>query len=351
MPKSLVIVESPAKANTINKILGKDYVVRSSMGHIVDLPGSKMGIDVEDDFKAQYVTIPRKKKQAAALKKEAKGMEKIFLATDPDREGEAISWHLYNLFGKKKNIYRIAFHEITKGAIKEAFKHPGKIDVDKVDAQQARRMLDRLVGYSISPLLWRKVGRGLSAGRVQSVAVRMIVERENEIRAFVPEEYWDVEAELEKDIRVSGDQDIKRFTAKLDKVDGKKIKLSKQNEAEGIVAELQKEDFIVSDVQKKQKKKYAQAPFTTSKLQQDAFYKLRFPASKTMSIAQQLYEGLNIGEEDNEGLITYMRTDAVRLSKDSTEAAKSYITKKYGKDYVPATPNKFKSKKGAQEAH
>ncbi len=351
MPKSLVIVESPAKANTINKILGKDYVVRSSMGHIVDLPGSKMGIDVEDDFKAQYVTIPRKKKQAAALKKEAKGMEKIFLATDPDREGEAISWHLYNLFGKKKNIYRIAFHEITKDAIKEAFKHPGKIDIDKVEAQQARRMLDRLVGYSISPLLWRKVGRGLSAGRVQSVAVRMIVERENEIRAFIPQEYWDVEAELEKGIRGSGDQDIRRFTAKLDKVDGKKIKLTKQPEAEKIVAELKKADFIVSDVQKKQKKKYAQAPFTTSKLQQDAFHKLRFSASKTMSIAQQLYEGLNVGEEDNEGLITYMRTDAVRLSKESTEAAKNYITKKYGKDYAPAVSNKFKSKKGAQEAH
>jgi len=350
MSKSLVIVESPAKANTINKILGKDYVVRSSMGHIVDLPGSKMGIDVEDDFKAQYVTIPRKKKQAAALKKETKGMEKIFLATDPDREGEAISWHLYNLFGKKKNIYRVAFHEITKDAIKEAFKHPGKIDIDKVDAQQARRMLDRLVGYSISPLLWRKVGRGLSAGRVQSVAVRMIVERENEIRAFVPEEYWDVEAELKQrtENRV---QRTDSFTAKLDKVDDKKIKLSKQNEAGDIVAELKDQDFIVSDVQKKQKKKYAQAPFTTSKLQQDAFYKLRFPASKTMSIAQQLYEGLDIGEEANEGLITYMRTDAVRLSKDSTEAAKNYITKKYGRDYVPATPNKFKSKKGAQEAH
>ncbi|MFC1621672.1 type IA DNA topoisomerase, partial [Candidatus Omnitrophota bacterium] len=273
MAKSLVIVESPAKANTINKILGEDYVVRSSMGHIVDLPGSKMGIDVEDNFKAEYVTIPRKKKQAAALKKDAKGMDKIFLATDPDREGEAISWHLYNLFGKKKNIYRVAFHEITKDAIKEAFKHPGKIDIDKVDAQQARRMLDRLVGYSISPLLWRKVGRGLSAGRVQSVAVRMIVERENEIRAFIAQEYWDVEAELDKQ-KVPDS----KFTAKLDKVDGKKIKLSKQDEAEDIVSELQKKDFIVSDVQKKQKKKYAQPPFTTSKLQQDAFYKLRFPA-------------------------------------------------------------------------
>ena len=346
MPKSLVIVESPAKANTINKILGKDYVVRSSMGHVVDLPSSKMGIDIENGFKPQYITISKKKKTVSALKKDAQDKDNIFLATDPDREGEAISWHLYNLLGKKKNIHRIAFHEITKTAIQEAVKHPGKLDVDKVEAQQARRVLDRLVGYSISPLLWRKVGRGLSAGRVQSVTVRMIVERENEIRAFISEEYWDIEAELKK---AEGKADS--FIAKLDRVEEKKIKIDKKEKAEGLAAELEKEEFIVKDVQKKEKRKYAQPPFTTSKLQQEAFYKLRFSASKTMRVAQQLYEGLDIGDGENVGLITYMRTDAVRLSKDSMDAAKKYITGKYGREYVPTVPNKYKAKKSAQEAH
>lgn len=345
MPKSLVIVESPAKANTINKILGKNFVVLSSMGHVMDLPGSVMGIDVENNFKAEYMVIPKKKKTIAALKKEAQKKSEIFLATDPDREGEAISWHLYNLLGKKKNIRRVVFHEITKDAIKEAFKHPGNVDMDKVDAQQARRILDRLVGYSISPLLWRKVGRGLSAGRVQSVAVRLIVERENKIMAFISQEYWEVEAELEKK-----DRDA-RFTAKLDKVEEKKAELKKKEGADSIVDELKKEEFIVTNVQKKEKKKYTQPPFTTSKLQQEGFYKLRFPASKTMRTAQQLYEGLEIGEEGNVGLITYMRTDAVRISKGSTDSARDYILKKYGKEYMPAAPNKFKSRKSAQEAH
>lgn len=349
MPRSLVIVESPAKVNTINKILGKGYIVRSSMGHIMDLPSSKMGIDIENGFKPQYITISKKKKIVAGLKKDAQNKDNIFLATDPDREGEAISWHLYNLLGKKKNIHRVVFHEITKSAIQEAFRHPGKIDIYKVDAQQARRMLDRLVGYSISPLLWRKVGRGLSAGRVQSVAVRMIVERENEIRAFITEEYWDIEALLRQG---SGEQaGPKEFTARLDKVEEKKIKVDKKEQAEDLVSELKKEEFVVTGIQKKQKRKYAQAPFTTSKLQQEGFYKLRFAASKTMWVAQQLYEGLDIGGEGNVGLITYMRTDAVRLSKDSVEAARHYILKKYGKDFSPPTPNKFKSKKSAQEAH
>ncbi|MFH1479338.1 MAG: type I DNA topoisomerase [Candidatus Omnitrophota bacterium] len=345
MKKSLVIVESPAKASTINKILGKDFVVCSSMGHIMDLPRSKMGIEIEDDFKTDFLVIPGKKKMVSLLKKEAKAKDKIFLATDPDREGEAISWHLYNLLGKKDNIYRIAFHEITKDAIKEALKNPGSIDINKVEAQQARRILDRLVGYSISPLLWRKVGRGLSAGRVQSVAVRMIVERESEIRVFIAKEYWEIEAHLTKyDTKES-------FTAKLDKVDDKKVDIISGTDANKLVEELQKSKFVVSDVQKKEKKKYAQAPFTTSKLQQEAFYKLRFPASKTMSIAQQLYEGLDIGEEGNVGLITYMRTDSVNISKQSQEAARKYILNKYGKEYLPESPNKFKSKKSAQEAH
>ncbi|MFH1854475.1 MAG: type I DNA topoisomerase [Candidatus Omnitrophota bacterium] len=350
MAKSLVVVESPAKANTINKILGNDFVVVSSVGHVMDLPGSKMGIDIENNFEPQYIMIPGKKQTIANLKKQANGKEKIFLATDPDREGEAISWHLYNLLGRKKNIRRIVFHEITKNAIEEAVKHPGDIDIDKVDAQQARRILDRLVGYSISPLLWRKVGRGLSAGRVQSVAVRMIVDRENEIRVFIQKEYWEIEAELAKEME-SREPRIDSFTAKLDKIDGKKAELENEKETQVIVRELSNEKYIVSDVKKKEKKKNAQPPFTTSKLQQEAFYKLRFPASRTMRVAQQLYEGLEIGKEGNIGLITYMRTDAVRVSKESVETARNYIDSKYGKNYLPDSPNKFKSKKSAQEAH
>ncbi|MFA4991073.1 MAG: type I DNA topoisomerase [Candidatus Omnitrophota bacterium] len=342
MAKSLVIVESPAKANTINKILGKDFVVSSSMGHIMDLPKSTMGIDIENDFTPEYIVIASKKKMISALKKEAKDKDAVYLATDPDREGEAISWNLYNLLGKKKDTYRVMFHEITKGAILEAIKHPGKIDENMVEAQQARRILDRLVGYSISPLLWRKVGRGLSAGRVQSVAVRMIVDRENEIRAFIPTEYWEIEAELEKDTS---------FVAKLDKIDDKKAELNNKEITEKLVAELEKEKYSVKDVQKKEKRKYAQAPFTTSKLQQEAFYKLRFPASKTMRVAQQLYEGLVIGEEGAVGLITYMRTDAVRVSKESIDDARKYIADKYGKEFLPESPNAYKAKKLAQEAH
>ena len=349
MAKSLVIVESPAKAKTINKILGNDFVVRSSMGHIMDLPGSTMGIDVKNNFEAEYAVIPGKKKTISELKKEAKGKKGIYLATDPDREGEAISWHLFNLLGKKKSIRRVVFNEITKTAIQEAFKHPGDIDINKVDAQQTRRILDRLVGYSISPLLWRKVGRGLSAGRVQSVAVRLIAERENEIRVFIPKEYWDIEVELKK--ATSKKQEATNFTAKLDKIDGKKIEVENKEQAEAIISGLKNEDYIVTDVQKKEKKKYAQAPFTTSKLQQESFHKLRFSASKTMRVAQQLYEGLEIGKEGSVGLITYMRTDAVRVSKDSIEGARDYIVNKYGKDYLPSAPNKFKAKKNAQEAH
>jgi len=346
MAKSLVIVESPAKASTINKILGKNFIVSSSMGHIMDLPKSKMGIDIEKDFIPEYVMIQGKKKIVDALKKEAANTDSIFLATDPDREGEAISWHLANLLGKKKKIYRIAFHEITKTAIEAAINKPGKIDMNMVDAQQTRRVLDRLVGYSISPLLWRKVGRGLSAGRVQSVAVRLVVDRENEIRVFVPEEYWDIEAELKKK-----DVENSKFIAKLDKIEDKKIDLKNQSNSVSLVAELEKEKFIVEKIEKKEKRKYASPPFITSKLQQEAFYKLRFQAIKTMKVAQQLYEGLPIGDEGNIGLITYMRTDAVRVSKESQDFAKNYILEKYGPEFMPNTPNVYKSKKSAQEAH
>ncbi len=346
MAKSLVIVESPAKASTINKILGKKFIVSSSMGHIMDLPKSKMGIEIEKDFTPEYIMIPGKKKIVDALKKEAADSDTIFLATDPDREGEAISWHLANLLGKKKKVYRIAFHEITRTAIEAAISKPGKIDMNMVDAQQTRRVLDRLVGYSISPLLWRKVGRGLSAGRVQSVAVRLIVDRENEIRVFVPEEYWEIEAELKK----KGVENSK-FTAKLDKIEDKKIGLSNKDDSVNLVTGLEKEKFAVTNVEKKEKRKYAQPPFITSKLQQEAFYKLRFHAIKTMKVAQQLYEGLPIGSEGNVGLITYMRTDAVRVSKESQDFARKYVLEKYGHEFVPSMPNVYKSTKSAQEAH
>ena len=346
MAKSLVIVESPAKSNTINKILGKNFTVTSSMGHIMDLPKSKMGIDIEKDFTPEYIMIPGKKKIVDALKKAAVEADDIFLATDPDREGEAISWHLANLLGKKKKIHRIVFHEITKAAIETAINKPGNIDMNMVDAQQARRVLDRLVGYSISPLLWRKVGKGLSAGRVQSVAVRLIVDRENEIRVFVSEEYWDIEAELQK----KGMENSK-FIAKLDKVEDKKADLKNKDDSAGLVVELEKAKFTVASVDKKEKRKYAQPPFTTSKLQQEAFYKLRFQAIKTMKVAQQLYEGLPIGSEGNVGLITYMRTDAVKVSKESQDFARKYILEKYGAEFVPSLPNAYKSKKNAQEAH
>ena len=346
MAKSLVIVESPAKSNTINKILGKNFTVTSSMGHIMDLPKSKMGIDIKKDFAPEYIMIPGKKKIVDALKKAAAAADNIFLATDPDREGEAISWHLANLLGKKKKVYRIAFHEITKVAIEAAISKPGNIDMNMVDAQQARRVLDRLVGYSISPLLWRKVGRGLSAGRVQSVAVRLIVDRENEIRVFVPEEYWDIEAELQK----KGAENSK-FIAKLDKIEDKKAELKNKDDSAGLVAELAKAKFTVAGVDKKEKRKYASSPFTTSKLQQEAFYKLRFQANKTMRVAQQLYEGLAIGDEGNVGLITYMRTDSVKLSKESQGAAIKYILEEYGAEFSPGAPNVYKSKKSAQEAH
>lgn len=346
MPKSLVIVESPAKASTINKILGKKFVVSSSMGHIMDLPKSKMGIEIEKGFAPEYIMIPGKKKIIDALKKEAADSDSIFLATDPDREGEAISWHLANLLGKKKKIYRIAFHEITKSAIEAAIANPGKIDMDMVDAQQTRRILDRLVGYSISPLLWRKVGRGLSAGRVQSVAVRLIVDREKEISIFVPKEYWEIEADLKKK-----NIENSKFTAKLDKIENKKMDLNNQGDSVNLAAELEKEQFTVTSVDKKEKRKYAQPPFITSKLQQEAFYKLRFQAIKTMKVAQQLYEGLPIGSEGNVGLITYMRTDSVKVSKESQDFAKKYILEKYGPEFAPVAPNVYKSKKSAQEAH
>ncbi|MFA5146149.1 MAG: type I DNA topoisomerase [Candidatus Omnitrophota bacterium] len=348
MAKNLVIVESPAKAKTINKFLGKDFLVVSSMGHIIDLPKSKLGVDVENNFKAEYIVISDRKKNLSALKKEAKDKKAIYLAADPDREGEAISWHIGNaLKDKEKKFYRVTFDEITKDAVVNAFKHPRDIDMNLVNSQQARRILDRIVGYTLSPLLWKKVSRGLSAGRVQSVAVRLIVEREDEIKLFKPQEYWDIEADLKR--RADSEKD--RFRAKLDKYRGKAIEICRKEDAERAVETLKREVYVVSDIRETKKKKNPYPPFTTSKLQQEAFNKLRFSGARTMQIAQSLYEGVEIGKEGSVGLITYMRTDSVRISKEAQKAAKDYILEKFGKRYYPEVPNVYKSKKSAQEAH
>ncbi len=345
MKKSLVIVESPAKSKTINKFLGENYVVSSSMGHVIDLPTKKMGVDVKAEFKPEYVVIPGKKKILSELKKEAKDKDEIYLATDPDREGEAIGWHLANYIGKGKKVWRVVFDEITKRAVEEAFKNPGHINLNLVNAQQARRILDRIVGYSLSPLLWKKISRGLSAGRVQSVAVRLIVDREKEINAFVPQEYWEIEAELKKI------KDTRIFFAQLEKIDETKAEIKDKEGADAIIADLAGKQFKVKDVKKSQKRLNPQAPFTTSKLQQESFYKLHFRAGKTMRIAQQLYEGLEVGEEGSVGLITYMRTDSVRVASSAIEEVRNFINKKFGHEYLPSTPNIYKSKKTAQEAH
>lgn len=348
MSKNLVIVESPAKAKTINKFLGKNFEVLASMGHIIDLPKSKLGVDVENDFKPQYIVMADRKKNLAMLKKAAKGKTAIYLAADPDREGEAISWHIGNaLHDEKKKSYRVSFDEITKDAVLDAFKHPREIDMNLVNAQQARRILDRIVGYTLSPLLWKKVSRGLSAGRVQSVTVRLIVEREDEIKVFNPQEYWDIAAELKR----KADQPKDKFIAKLEKYRDKKVEVHNKNEADRITNALKRETFIVGDIREQKKRKNPYPPFTTSKLQQEAFYKLKFSGARTMHIAQGLYEGVELGKEGSVGLITYMRTDSVRMSKDAQESARKYILEKFGKKYYPDTPNFYKSKKSAQDAH
>jgi len=344
--KAIVIVESPAKSKTINKILGPQYLVLSSMGHIIDLPKSKMGIDVEGDFKAEYIVIPGRRKYLAQLKKEAKNVNEIYLAADPDREGEAISWHLKNELGKGKKVYRVTFDEITQTAVKKAFESPHSIDMKLVNAQQTRRILDRIVGYSLSPLLWRKVTRGLSAGRVQSVAVRLVVEREAEIKKFIPREYWDLEAHLRKQ-----EGERRFFSARLDKIDKKDFNIRNEEEIKEIMADIKKKEFIVSNIKEQKRKKSPQAPFTTSKLQQDAFNKLHFAVNRTMRIAQTLYEGVELEHKESVGLITYMRTDSVKVSQDAQKAGKSFILKKYGEKYYPIKPNIYKSKKRAQEAH
>src|SRR5512143_2960929 len=348
MGKRLVIVESPAKAKTINKYLGGDYVVKASVGHVRDLPKQRLGVDVEHGFAPEYEVIRGKGKVLSEIKKLAKAADAVYLAPDPDREGEAIAWHVaeeLNVPGDR--LYRVLFNEITKRAIVEAMKSPGKIDLNKVDAQQARRVLDRLVGYQVSPLLWKKVRRGLSAGRVQSVAVRLVCEREKEISEFKPREYWDVTAHLLAGLPP-------QFTAKLSKESGKKLDqfaLSDESAAGAVVDEVKAEAFIVGAVEKKDKRQYPVPPFTTSKLQQEAARKLRFAAKRTMAVAQQLYEGRDIGSEGSVGLITYMRTDSTRLAPEAVKEAREYIESRFGKDYLPAKPPVYASQKKAQEAH
>ncbi len=350
-PRNLVIVESPAKAKTINKFLGKDYQVEASFGHVRDLPKSKMGIEISRDFEPQYIVIMKARKNVKHLKKEAQGKEGIYIAADPDREGEAISWHLAHIFQEDNGqapIKRVVFNEITKEAITEAFRHPREISMNLVNSQQARRILDRIVGYELSPLLWRKVGRGLSAGRVQSVALRLIVDREREIKNFVPVEYWSLIAKLSK---ASEKTNPKMFQAKLDRIGDKKAELKTREETEKIKQEILALSFKVDKVEKKERQRRPQAPFTTSKLQQEAYNRLGFPAARTMRIAQKLYEGVEIGEEGSVGLITYMRTDSVNISAQAQTEAVSYIRQKFGDKYLPEKPPVYRSKKGAQEAH
>jgi len=343
--KSLVIVESPAKANTINKYLGKDFVVKASMGHVKDLPKSRLGVDLKKNFEPVYELIPGKEKVIKELKTAAKSAERIFLAADPDREGEAICQHLKEILdGAKAEVYRVLFNEITPKAIQNALAKPGRINQNIVDAQQARRILDRLVGYQISPLLWDKVRRGISAGRVQTVALRMIVEREREIQAFVPEEYWSVTARLEG-------HEPPPFEARLAKIKGKTAEIKKQAEADRILQALKNAAFSVESVVTKEKKRYPVPPFTTSKLQQDAARRLRFTVKKTMMVAQRLYEGVELGEEGRIGLITYMRTDSTRISDDAMQMIRSYVSDVYGEPYLPDKPVIYKSKKDAQDAH
>ena len=344
MASKLIIVESPAKANTIKKFLGGKTKVIASMGHIRDLPKSKMGIDIEHDFEPEYINIRGKANLINSLKKEAKTADTVILATDPDREGEAIAWHLAYILGIPENaVCRVTFNEITKEAVQNAIKKPRKIDMGLTNAQQARRVLDRIVGYKMSPVLWKKVRKGLSAGRVQSVAVKLIVERENEIENFVPEEYWNIYAILQER------KTKNKFKAKLYDKNGKKLEFHKKEEVDAVIKEIDRAQYIVTDVKKSEKKRTPAPPFTTSTMQQEASRKLGFTLKKTMSVAQTLYEGVKIEERGTIGLITYMRTDSTRISEEARTAAKAEIEKIYGKEYYE---NRYYRTNGeAQDAH
>ena len=348
MAKNLVIVESPAKAKTINKYLGKDFTVKASMGHVRDLPKKKLGVDVKKGFTAEYEILATRKKVLDELREAAKEAKEIYLAADPDREGEAICWHLAEELGtnktSRKKLRRVVFNEITKRAVEDAFKNPSDIDEKKVDAQQTRRILDRLVGYKVSPILWTKVRRGLSAGRVQSVALKLICDREREINAFVAEEYWSVQAMLDG-------KEPPAFPAQLAKKDGKNVEIVNAEQAAQVRADLEKAKFKVSKVTARERRRNPVPPFITSKLQQEAFKKLRFPVRKTMQVAQRLYEGIELGPDGSVGLITYMRTDSTRISDDAIREVRARIESTYGAEHVPEKPNVYKSKKDAQDAH
>jgi len=345
MANSLVIVESPTKVKTIKKFLGADFNAVASMGHIKDLPKSKLGIDLEKDFEPTYNVIETKKKTIDDLKKAARNAENIYLAPDPDREGEAIAWHIAEVINtKNKNVYRVLFNDLTKDTVTEAIKNPLQLDFNKYEAQQTRRILDRLVGYQISPVLWEKVKRGLSAGRVQSVAVRMICDREEEINKFVPEEYWNLIAQFEG-------KNPPPFEAKLIKIEGRKAKVTTGEQAAKLAAEIKQAEFIVEKLEKKAVKRSAPPPFTTSKLQQEASRWLRFSAKKTMMVAQKLYEGIELGQEGSVGLITYMRTDSYRIAEEALKEVRDYIKENYSSDYLPHKPHLYKNAQKAQDAH
>lgn len=340
----LVIVESPAKARTISKFLGRSYKVEASQGHVRDLPKSQLGVDVEHDFEPKYITIRGRGEVLERIRKEAKGAKSIILATDPDREGEAISWHLATILGiDPESACRVEFNEITEKTVKNAIKEPRAVNMQLVNAQQARRLLDRLVGYKISPLLWVKIKKGLSAGRVQSVATRMVVDREQEIEQFEPEEYWYVDAQL----RAGG----KQLQARLISLDGERVTLSDAEQANEAKARVEKGGFVIRSVKRGERRKHPAAPFTTSNLQQEASRKLGFTTAKTMQVAQQLYEGVDIEGRGTLGLISYIRTDSVRLSDEAVAAAREMISERYGEQFVPEKPNVYKGRKSAQDAH
>ena len=344
MADKLIIVESPAKANTIKKFLGGNVKVVASMGHVRDLPKSKLGVDIEHDFEPEYINIRGKGDLIKSLKTDAKKAKKVYLATDPDREGEAIAWHLAKILENDKDkITRVTFNEITKSAVQKAIKEPRNIDMNTVDAQQARRVLDRIVGYKISPLLWKKVKRGLSAGRVQSVAVKLIVDRENEIEKFIPQEYWNIYANLKDE------NSKKEFEARFFGKDGKKQEINSKEQVDEILKSIENAKYIVSEIKKGEKKRNPAPPFTTSTMQQEASRKLGFTLKKTMQVAQTLYEGVKISDRGTVGLITYMRTDSTRISEEARAAAKTHIVSTYGNEYYEN--RYYKTSKDAQDAH
>ena len=346
--KKLVIVESPAKAKAISRYLGKGYKVEASQGHVCDLPKSQLGVDPANDFEMKYITIRGRGEILGRIRKEAKNAKEIYFATDPDREGEAISWHLYHVLGvDEKEPCRIEFHEVTKKAVQNAIKHPRQLDMGQVDAQQARRALDRLVGYKISPLLWAKIKKGLSAGRVQSVATKMVVDREKEIDEFIPEEFWDINVTCTP---AQGGKSLKLDT-RLSTLDGKKVKIASQQEAEAAVQRIQQAKLQIQEVRAKERKRMPAPPFTTSSLQQEASRKLSFTTSRTMQVVQQLYEGIDLAGEGTQGLVTYIRTDSVRISDEALQALREWIPAQFGPEFLPAEPLEYRGRKNAQDAH